>query len=117
MNRIWHLSSCSTCKRIIKELGDTSDFDLIDIKQSGIERADLDNLLDLHGGDYSDFFSKRAMKYRGMGLHEREVSLSEMGDLIISEYTFLKRPVIQIGDRVFVGNSKKVVESAIEENA
>tara|TARA_Y100000385_G_C13102890_1_gene645690 strand:- start:4340 stop:4693 length:354 start_codon:yes stop_codon:yes gene_type:complete len=117
MKRIWHLSSCSTCKRIIKELGDTSDFDLIDIKQSGIERADLDNLLDLHGGDYSDFFSKRAMKYRAMGLHEREVSLSEMGDLIISEYTFLKRPVIQIGDRVFVGNSKKVVESAIQENA
>ena len=114
---MWYLSTCSTCSRIIKEFGDTSDFEMIDIKASGIKRSDLDDLLTLHGGEYADFFSKRAMKYRAMGLHEKELSQEEMADLITTEYTFLKRPVIQIGNKVFIGNSKKVIQSALEEHA
>jgi len=114
--KIWHLNTCSTNKRIIGELGDTSDFEMIEIKSEGVVRKDLDALLKLHGGTYADFFSKRAMKYRSMGLHEREVSEEEMAELITTEYTFLKRPVIQIGEKVFVGNSKKVVAAAVEEN-
>lgn len=117
MKRIWYLSSCSTCSRILKELGDISDFELIEIKSQGVDRGDLDELLKLHGGSYSDFFSKRAMKYRAKGLHERDLSEEEMADLITAEYTFLKRPVIQIDDQVFVGNSKKVVQAAVEANA
>ncbi|MEE9373211.1 MAG: ArsC/Spx/MgsR family protein [Saprospiraceae bacterium] len=116
MKRIWYLSTCSTCSRIIKELGDTSSFEMIDIKQWGILRSDLDDLVALLRGTYDDFFSKRAMKYRAMGLQLKQLSQEEMAELITSEYTFLKRPVIQIGNKVFVGNSKKVVAAAIEIN-
>ena len=116
VKKIWYLGTCSTCTRIIKQLGDTSDFEMIEIKSSGVSRNDLDELVQLTGGTYADFFSKRAMKYRAMGLHEREVGADEMGDLITSEYTFLKRPVIQIGDQVFIGNAKKVVEAAVSAN-
>jgi arsenate reductase len=31
---------------------------------------------------------------------------------ILEEYTFLKRPVIFIGSKIFVGNTKAVIESA-----
>lgn len=113
--QIFHLSTCSTCKRILSELGDLSSFELVDIKERNMSREELDEIRFLNGGEYSDLFSKRAMKYRGMGLHERELSEEEIAQLITKEYTFLKRPVIRIGEKVFVGNSKKVVQAAKEE--
>ena len=45
-------------------------------------------------GGVETLFSKRAMKYRSMGLHEREVSSEEMVRLMAEEYTFVTRPVI-----------------------
>ena len=82
-----------------------------DIKSANIEAGVLDKLAKEHGS-YEALFSKRAMKFRAMGLNDRTVSEAEYRELILEEYTFLKRPVILIGDSSFVGNSKKVVEAA-----
>ena len=63
-------------------------------------------------GSYEALFSRRAMKYRGWGLHEKELSEKDYRKYILEEYTFLKRPVIVDGETVFVGNAKKVVAAA-----
>lgn len=117
MKQIFYLSTCSTCARILKELGDISDFELIDIKANNITKGQLDELKDLINGTYENFFSRRAMKYRAWGLHEKELSESDILDLITREYTFFKRPVIRIGEKIFIGNTKKVVQAAIEANS
>jgi arsenate reductase len=41
------------------------------------------------------------------------LSEKDYRDLILEEYTFLSRPVILIDDDIYVGNSKKNVESAL----
>lgn len=100
----------------MKTIG-TEGFELIDIKQSNIEGEVLDRLKDEHGS-YENLFNKRARKFRSECLHEQQLADEEIRDLILGEYTFLKRPVYIIGDRSFVGNSKKTVEeiqSAISE--
>ncbi|MFT5918342.1 MAG: arsenate reductase [Granulosicoccus sp.] len=113
MNKIYHLSSCSTCQRIIMELGISEpEWDMQDIKSESIEADVLDKLAKEHGS-YEALFSKRAMKFRAMGLNERTLSEAEYRELILGEYTFLKRPFILIDDTSFVGNSKKVVEAAL----
>jgi arsenate reductase len=61
-------------------------------------------------GSYEALFSRRAIKYRALGLHERELNESDYRRLILEDYTFLKRPVAIIGNQIFVGNSPKVVE-------
>ena len=63
-------------------------------------------------GSYEALFSRRAMKYRSMGLNEKELSEDDYRNLILEEYTFLKRPVVVIDDEVFVGSAKKAVEGA-----
>ena len=63
-------------------------------------------------GTYEALFSRRAIKYRSMGLNEMELSEEDYKRYILEEYTFLKRPVMISGDQIFVGNSKKVVEQA-----
>lgn len=113
MKKVFHLSSCNTCQRIIKELGGLKDFEHQDIKEKNISAKDLD-FLKKHAGTYEALFSRRSMKYRAWGLHEKELGEKDYRKYILEEYTFLKRPVIVDGDAIFVGNTKKVVAAAKE---
>ncbi|MEZ4897834.1 MAG: ArsC/Spx/MgsR family protein [Saprospiraceae bacterium] len=114
MKKIYHLSTCSTSQRIIKEIGPEG-FELQDIKTENITPEQLDAMAK-KTGSYEALFSRKALKYRAMGLHEKQLTEQDYRRLILEEYTFLKRPVIQIGDQLFVGNAKSTVESAIRAN-
>ena len=111
MKKIFHLSSCTTCQRILKELGGAKDFELQDIKEENLQPEQLDFLKN-KVGSYEALFSRRAMKYKSMGLKDQQLSEKDYRRLILEEYTFLKRPVIVIGNEVFVGNAKKNIEAA-----
>ena len=111
MKKIYHLSSCSTCQRIIKTLEPTADVVLQDIKTEQITEEQLQEMKGM-AGTYEALFSRRAMKYRSMGLNEMELSEEDYKRYILEEYTFLKRPVMISGDQIFIGNAKKVVEQA-----
>lgn len=82
-----------------------------DIKQQNISAEALDSAKEKIGS-YEALFSKRAMKFRSMGLNEMNLSEADYRKYILEEYTFLKRPFIWIGDQLFVGNAKKTVEAA-----
>lgn len=110
MKKIYHLSTCNTCKKIIdaisaKEKG----FVLQDIKTEKITPAQLEEMHQL-AGSYEALFSRRSQKYRPMGLHEKELTEKDYRDLILQEYSFLKRPVSIVGNEIFIGNDKKNVE-------
>lgn len=111
MKKIYHLSTCSTCQRIIKELQPLDGFVLQDIKTESITADQLEEMKNL-AGSYEALFSRRAMLFRQRGLNEKTLSETDYKNLILDQYTFLKRPVILVKDQVFVGNSKKVVEAA-----
>jgi len=108
MNKIFYLGSCNTCQRIMDGLEGIEEFDKQDIKQKNISEKELDFVAKVNGG-YEAVFSKRAMKYRSMGLNEMNLTEADYKKYILQEYTFLKRPVFIIGDQAFAGNSKKVV--------
>ena len=111
MKKIYHLSTCSTCQRILKELSPLDEFTLQDIKTEAITKTQLEEMQKL-AGSYEALFSRRAMLFRQRGLHEKKLSAKDYKELILDHYTFLKRPVIIVNDQIFVGNSKKVVEAA-----
>ena len=113
MRKIYHLATCNTCQRIIKELNNGEGFELQNIKATKITAERLAFMAE-KAGTYEALFSRRAMKYKSMGLKEKTLSEEDYKQLILEEYTFLKRPVIVIDDQVFVGNSKKTVAAAKE---
>lgn len=113
MKKIFYLSTCDTCRRILSQIQDTSKFEMVDIKTRAMTLAEVDEMISL-AGSVDAIFSKRARKYRSMGLHERDLSKDEIKNFILEEYTFLKRPVIIADDQIFVGNSKKVVASMLD---
>ena len=110
--KIYHLSTCKTCQKVIAALNDGAGFELQDIKTNNVSPEQLDALKEVVGS-YEALFSRRAMKYRSMGLADRDLSEADYRQLILDEYTFLKRPVVVIGDQVFTGSSKKSIEGAL----
>lgn len=113
MKKIYHLSSCSTNIRILKEINPSSDVELHDIKKEGIDEKTLDWLKE-KVGSYEALFSKKAMKYRSMGLNTMDLSEADFKKYMLEEYTFLKRPFMINDEEVFIGNAKKVVEAAVD---
>ncbi|MFN4762146.1 arsenate reductase family protein [Gillisia sp. Q332] len=111
MKKIYHLSTCDTCKKILKELDPLSSFILQDIKQEPIIEVQLEEMKEL-SGSFEALFSKRARLYKERGLKNEDLTEDRFRNLILEHYTFLKRPVIIYNDRIFIGNAKKTVEAA-----
>ena len=110
MKKIYHLSTCDTCRKILKEVdAEKKKVLLQDIKTEGITPAQLDEMKKM-AGSYEALFSRKAIKYRTLGLAEKNPTEKEYRQLILGEYTFLKRPVAIIGNQIFIGNIKASVE-------
>src|SRR5690606_34448511 len=111
MKKFYYLSTCSTCIRIMKELQLPETIELQDIKTYPVSKSDLKTLARL-AGSHEALFSKRAQLYKERNLKEQTLSEQDYQSLILEHYTFLKRPVLILGNRIFTGNDKKTIEAA-----
>ncbi|MGB7842457.1 MAG: ArsC/Spx/MgsR family protein [Salinimicrobium sp.] len=111
MKKIYYLSSCDTCKRILQEVDAPASFELQDIKKEPVTAQQLEELRK-HSNSYEALFNKRARLYKERGLKEKGLTEEDFKNLILEHYTFLKRPVIIKDESVFIGNSKKTVAQA-----
>lgn len=111
MKKIYHLGTCTTCQAIIKESGiDKKGFVMQDIKVDKITPAQLDEMKKI-AGSYEALFSRRALKYKELGLKDQQLQEKDYRKYILDEYTFLKRPVVIINDKISIGSEKKSVET------
>lgn len=114
-NRIYHLSSCDTCRKIIKSLPDTTKTKSLvfqDIRQEPITATQLDEMKKL-AGSYEALFSRKAQLYKSMGLKDQNLTEPDYKKYILQHYTFLSRPVFVIDGKIYVGNSKQNVTNVI----
>lgn len=109
MKKVYFLQTCDTCRRILKEVN-TDGFERQEIKANNISVAQLEEMYAL-SGSYEALFNKRAKLYKAMDLKNQELSEADYRQFLLDEYTFLKRPVFIVDDKIFIGNSKKVIES------
>jgi arsenate reductase len=110
MSKIYYLSTCDTCKRIMNQWNH-NDCRLQDIKHEPITEEQIDEMITL-AGSAEALFSKRARKYKELGLKDKTLNDGDIRALILEEYTFLKRPVLIHDGTVYIGNSPKVVAAA-----
>ena len=114
MKKAYCVSTCSTCQRIMK------DSDLIkkgyayqNIKEEKITAAQLDEMKSMIGS-YEALFSRRALKFKAMGLGGKTLTEKDYRDLILQEYTFLKRPVVISGKKIFSGSAPKTIAEVVK---
>jgi arsenate reductase (glutaredoxin) len=111
MNKIYHLSTCDTCRKILSLLN-TDKVTLINLREKNINQEDLD-LMKKQMGSYEALFNKRAQKLKLMPEDEKPKNDNDYKKLILSEYTFLKRPAAIINGKVYAGNDKVTVEQLV----
>jgi arsenate reductase (glutaredoxin) len=110
MKKIYCLSTCSTCNQLLKDIdAKKNGFQLQDIKMEKITPSQLDEMRKMTGS-YEALFSRRAVKFKALGLKDRKLGENGYRDYILQEYTFLKRPVVILHNKIFVGSEKKTVE-------
>lgn len=110
MSKIYYLSTCDTCKRIMNQWN-LDGVQLQDIKHEPITEEQIDEMIAL-AGSAEALFSKRARKYKELGLKDKTLNDGDIRAFILEEYTFLKRPVLIHDGAIFIGNSAKVVAAA-----
>ncbi len=105
MKKVYFLQTCDTCRRILKEVN-LDGFEKQEIKTNPITVAQLEAIRELTDS-YESLFSRRARKYRLWELNKKELGEEDYRNYILEEYTFLKRPVFLVGNRLFFGGIKK----------
>ena len=112
MKKIYYLKTCDTCRRILKELPLVA-FELQEIKTQPITVKQLEEMHAI-SKSYETLFSRRSKKYAAMDLKNQVLTEEDYKQLILDEYTFLKRPVIIFDEKIFVGNAKKTIDALRE---
>ena len=110
--KIYYLATCSTCAEILKKVKPGPDVEMQDIKTQPMTEAQVEEMKAM-AGSYEALFSRRALKYKEWGLAAKQLGEADYRQYILQEYTFLKRPVMLLGDRIFVGNAPKTVDEAV----
>lgn len=105
MQTLFYLSTCDTCKRIMKNLDLPNSIYLQDIKKEPITPDQLESMFTITGS-YEKLFNKRAQLYRKRELNKKQLREEDYKDLLLEHYTFLKRPVLVDGTHIFIGNNK-----------
>ena len=107
--KVYLLSTCTTCKRILKEVSNFGEFEVIDVKKIKLSGREIDDLAEKAGG-YEAIFNKQSLKYRTLGLKNKSLSERDYRQYLTEEYTFLKRPVFVIDNNIYVGNGKSNIK-------
>ena len=109
--KIYHLSTCDTCRKILSLLN-LDIVELINIREQNISKEDLD-FMKKQTKSYEALFNKRAQKLKEMPDSKKPIKDVDYKKLILKEYTFLKRPAAIIDGKVIAGNDKNAVEAFI----
>jgi arsenate reductase len=102
------LPNCTTCQKALRRL----DYHRVEnvkkrnIKEAPLSRNEIERLARLLGGA-ENLFSRRSVKYRELGLKDKQLSENEMLNLMAGEYTFLKRPILVAGETAIAGFFEK----------
>ena len=98
--------------RIINELNLDDSFNFRELKNNPINNLELNYLVHKKTGSYEALFNKRALLFREKRKIQKKFNEQDYKKLILEHYTFLKRPILIIKNKIFIGNSKLVISEA-----
>ncbi len=110
---IYVLSHCSTCQNTLAALKEKQvDFILHDLRKQPLTRDDVTRLAAKAGGA-AHLFSRRAQVYKSLNLNDRDLTETEMIDLMSAHDTLIKRPVIESETQAHAGVTSKSIDKAV----
>lgn len=106
--RLVGLKTCDTCRKARAALDAAGhDPQVVDVREDGIARADLERIVARFG---EAAVNRRSTTWRGLSEAERE---GDPVDLLAAHPTLMKRPVIEVGGTLYLGWGKDVQEALL----
>lgn len=85
--------------------------ELRDVKSQPLSDDEVEVLVK-RAGSYEAIINKRAKIFQTPEFKGKNLRVEDYHTLLLNEYTALKRPVLLVLDKVFIGNDKKTIEAA-----
>lgn len=117
MNKVYGYQKCSTVTKARKFLEQQGvDFEFFDFVSEQISRETLADLIERSDYDIDDFFNKKGVLFKELKLKDKLPTLSddEKMELLLSDGKLIKRPIIQINDKILLGFNEKEVAKIIK---
>ena len=76
-----------------------------------LNEAEIREMAALAGID--QIFARRSPSLKQMGLAGQDLSEDEMVNLMLQEPKLVRRPMMRVGDQIFVGGGAAVLESVV----
>ena len=106
--KIYHKSSCITCKRTISELERlNADIEKRDFFKDPLSEKELTKILKLTGKKPSELIRKRDKMYKQLNLENNEKTETEIIKLMVKYPGLIMRPIIVKGNTAVVGKPNK----------
>ncbi len=99
----------------VANINEASGYELQDIRTQKITEDQLEEMQKL-AGSYEALFSRRALLFKSLGLKDKKLTEQDYKEYILKYDTFLKRPIVVINDKIFIGSDKKNVEALMQWN-
>ena len=97
--KLYGLKNCDSCKKAFKEIRNAGkDIEFIDIRHNHISRDTIQGWLDQHGE--AVLVNRKSTTWRNLSHEDRQTPAST---LLQVHPTLIKRPIIVVGDRSFIG--------------
>ena len=112
MDKVYHLSTCDTCRKILKSLPQNAKLEHQDIRKEPISAEELEEMRRL-AGSYEALFSRKSQLYKSLGLKDKTLTEEDYKGYLLQHYTFLSRPVFIIAGEIYIGNSPKNTEAVV----
>jgi len=100
---VYQKPTCTTCRQVYKALKESGvDFDAVDYYVDPIPKDTLRSLLKKMGLSPRELLRRNEPIYKELGLAERELSDSELIDLMVSHPDLIQRPIVEKGARAIL---------------
>jgi arsenate reductase-like glutaredoxin family protein len=106
MNTYFYLANCDSCRKYLPRVKTYLNIQLREIKTSPITEEELNELIKL-SGNVEYIFSKKSRNFAPY--RNEKLDAEKLKSLILSDYTFIRRPLLVYEGKVYIGNSLEEV--------
>ena len=113
MIKVYGIKNCNKVRDTFKWLKENDvEYEFIDLKKEPLSEGKLDEFVHKVGLDV--LVNRRGMKWRQLGLKDKNLNEDELFDQLLEHQVMIKRPVLEKGEAILVGYDEDSFEGFLE---
>ena len=106
--------TCTTCRKVLKILRETeTDFDSVNYFEEPLNKKTLTNLIKQLGIPPRELLRKNEAIYKELGLSKKDLTDSEIIDLMIKHPDLIQRPIVVKDRKVILARPAEEIEKLL----